>query len=119
MSSILISWVVTSLSLLVTAAVIPGITFASTRGAVTAAFVLGIINYTLKPILIICTLPLNLITFGFFSWVVNGISLYVVALFTPGFSINSFLDAFIGSFLMYCASRGLYMGLDYPFCTET
>jgi putative membrane protein len=113
MSSLFLSWAVTSVSLLVAAAVMPGMNFNSSLGAVTAAFVLGIVNYTLKPLLLLLTLPLTLVTFGLFSWVINGISLYIVALFTPGFYIASFLDALLGSFLMYCASRGMWMVMQY------
>ena len=113
MSSVFMSWMVTTLSLLITAAVLPGMKFNSTGGAVTAAFILGIVNFTLKPILTICTFPITILTFGLFSWVVNGISLYVVSIFTPGFYIYSYLDACLGSFLMYLASRAIYMAIDY------
>lgn len=112
MSSIFLSWMVTSISLLVTAAIMPGISFSSARGAVNAAFVLGIVNYTIKPVLKLFTLPLTIITLGFFSWVVNAISLCVVAKFTAGFQIQTFTDAFLGSFLMHFVSRGFYMVLD-------
>jgi putative membrane protein len=115
MSGLFVSWAVCSVSLLLTAAVMPGMSFATAGGAVTAAMVMGIVNYTLKPLLLLFTLPLNMITFGFFSWIINGISLYVVALFTFGFRIESYWDAFLGSFLMYCFSRGLYMALNYDF----
>lgn len=113
MSSIFISWVVASVSLLTTAAIVPGMSFKSSFGAITAAFVLGIINYTIKPIIHLLSFPITLVTFGLFSWVINGFSLYIVAICTPGFTIDSFLDAFLGSFIMYCISQGCYMAMDY------
>lgn len=58
--------------------------------AILAAIILGILTVTIKPILKLLTLPLNLITFGLFSFILNGIILYLVAILTPGFDIASF-----------------------------
>lgn len=101
------------MSLLTTAAIMPGMFFDTAAGAVWAALVLGIVNITIKPILLICTCPLNLATFGLFSWVVNGITLLIVSSLTYGFYIDTYLDAVLGSFLMYIISRGLYSILEY------
>jgi putative membrane protein len=72
--------------------------------ALVAAFVLGIVNLIVRPILIFFTLPLTILTFGLFLLVVNGLMLWLVSTVVPGFSVHGFWGAVIGSFLISIVS---------------
>ena len=104
MPQFLITWIVTSASLLITAQFIPGISIDTLNSAIFAAIVLGLINAILKPILILFTLPLTILSLGLFLFIVNAISFSLVAYFTPGFQVNSFLDALLGSIFLSIVS---------------
>jgi putative membrane protein len=104
MRQFLLTWIVTALSLLITDYIFPGITIQSVDTAAIAAIVLGLVNAIVKPILVILTLPLTILTLGLFLLVVNAISFYLVAYFTSGFQINSFFDALLGSIVLSIVS---------------
>ena len=104
MPQFLITWIVTSVSLLITAEFFPGITITTANVAIVAAVVLGLINAIVKPILVLFTLPLTIFSLGLFLFVVNAISFSLVAYFTPGFQVNSFLDALFGSIFLSLVS---------------
>ena len=78
---------------------IPGITINGFTVAAIATLVMGLINAIVKPILLLFTLPLTILTLGLFLFVVNAISFSLVSYFTPGFTVNSFLDALFGSII--------------------
>lgn len=100
MPQFLVTWIVTAVSLLITAYLIPGITIASVNVAIVAAVVLGLINAIVKPILILFTLPLTILSLGLFLFVVNAISFSMVAYFTPGLEIRTFFDALFGCIIL-------------------
>jgi putative membrane protein len=99
-----ITWIVTALSLLITAYVVPGMSVDSASAAAVGAIVLGLVNAIVKPILVFFTLPLTILTLGLFLLVVNAMSLGLVGYFTPGFHINGFLPAVIGSIVLSLVS---------------
>jgi putative membrane protein len=68
--------------------------------ALIAAFLLGIVNAIIRPILVILTLPLTLLTLGIFLLVINGVMLWLVAALVRGFYVNGFWGAFFGSILI-------------------
>jgi putative membrane protein len=72
--------------------------------ALVAAFLLGIVNAVIRPILIILTLPLTLLTFGLFLLVINGLMLWLVAALVRGFHVNGFWGALFGSILISIVS---------------
>lgn len=86
----LLTWLVTAISLLITAYVIPGIFIKSLVATAFAAIVMGITNAIVRPILILFTLPLTFFSLGLFLFMVNGITFSLVGYLTPGFSINTF-----------------------------
>ena len=79
---------------------VPGIFVANIWTAVLVAIVLGIINVTLKPILVILTLPITILTLGLFSFILNALLLLLVAWLVPGFEIAGFIPALIGSLII-------------------
>lgn len=97
MTPFFLHWGITSLSLWVTSYVFSGIKFADTSSLVISALLLGLANALVKPLLIILTLPLTLLTFGFFLLVINALMILLVSSFVHGFSVSGFWTAFFAS----------------------
>ena len=89
----IIHWLVTAVAIGVAAYLIPGIEV-TLIGALVLAVVLGIINVFLKPIINLLTLPLNVITLGLFSLVVNALLIMLAGMIVPGFTVDGFWPAF-------------------------
>lgn len=87
-------------SILVTAALVPGIVIEGLSTALFVALVLGLLNITVRPILFVLTLPITVLTLGLFAFILNASLLYLVAYFVEGFSIENFFSAFIGAILI-------------------
>ncbi len=68
--------------------------------AILVAIVLGILNALIRPLLFLLTLPINILTLGLFTFVLNALLFWSVTWFVPGFSIDSFGNAFVASFLV-------------------
>ncbi len=98
--SILISWLVSALAILTASYLLPGVHIAGFLTALAVAVVLGIINAILKPILVILTLPINLLTLGLFTFVINALLVMLVSTIVPGFKVDGFLWALIFSILL-------------------
>ncbi len=87
---ILINLLVSGLAVFVAAYVLPGVKVDSFLTAVVVAIGLGIVNAILKPILVILTLPISLVTLGLFTLVINAALVLLVAAIVPGFTVSSF-----------------------------
>lgn len=72
--------------------------------ALTAAFLLALANALIRPILVFLTFPLTVLTLGLFLLVLNGLMLWLVSALVPGFSVNGFWGAVVGSFLISLVS---------------
>ena len=92
---LLIAWVIRAMVIFSIAYVIPGVHVASFTSSLVVALILGIINAFLKPILLIFTLPINILTLGLFTFVINALLILLVSNVVPGFIIDGFLSAFI------------------------
>jgi len=88
---------IVALALLVSGAYIPGLSISSFYIALIAAILIGLLNLTVRPILYILTLPINLLTFGLFSFIINTLLFWFVSTFVAGFSVEGFLPALIGA----------------------
>ncbi len=86
----------TALSLLLVDLAVPGVDIATFPAALIAAISIGAVNSFIKPVLSQLSLPLNYLTLGSFSVVVNGFSFWLAALLVPGFSVHGLLGAIIG-----------------------
>lgn len=93
----LLHWVIMSLSLWVTSYVFSGIKFANTSALIISALLLGFANAIVKPLLVLFTLPLTLITFGFFLLVINALMILLVSSFVRGFEVSGFWTAFFAA----------------------
>lgn len=100
MIRLIIRWVLFALALLFTAWIVPGISFANFQTALLAAFVMGLVNIFIRPIILIFTLPLNLLTLGLFTFVINALMFLLVAKIVAGFMITGFLAALLGSIVL-------------------
>jgi len=96
----LVNWLLSALSLVIVAAIVPGIEISGFGTAMIAAVLIGLANVTLGLVLKILTFPLVLLTFGAFSIVVNALLLKVAAAMMPGFRVNGCLPALIGALLL-------------------
>lgn len=100
MPHFLLTWLVTALSLLVTANLVPGFRVQSFVSALIAAVVIGLVNAIVRPILIVLTLPITILTLGLFLFVVNGISIWIAGALTPGFTVAGLFPALLGSIVL-------------------
>ncbi len=99
---------VTAFSLLLVAWFLPGIEVESLYAAIVAAIVLSILNAVVKPLLVLLTLPVTLLTFGLFIFVINAGLFMFAASFIDGFSVDSFFSALLGSCLVSLVSTVSY-----------
>ncbi|MFK0734152.1 MAG: phage holin family protein [Gloeotrichia echinulata GP01] len=97
----------TALSLLIVDIVVPGVDIANFPGALIAAVVIGLINAAVKPILFTLSLPLNLLTLGAFSLVVNGICFWLAAVLVPGFRVDGIIAFILGPVVLSLANTFL------------
>ena len=102
-----IQWGITSLSLWVASLLFSGIRFSSTGSLIISALLLGFANAVLRPLLVILTLPLTLVTLGFFLLVINALMLLLVAKLVAGFNISGFWTAFFASLFISILSMAL------------
>jgi putative membrane protein len=96
----LIRWIVSALIFLVAASVVPGIVVASFWTALLVALLWGIIGVTLKPILVLLTLPINILTLGLFTFVINAIFLLLISALLDGFEVAGFGTALLGALVI-------------------
>ena len=92
-------WLLLAAALLLVAHVYPGVTVGSFGSAMVAALVLGLLNTLLRPILVLLTLPVTLLTLGLFLFVINALMFYFAASVLEGFHVNGFGAALIGSLI--------------------
>ena len=111
----LVHWAITALSLWVASLIFRGIKFESTSALVISALLLGLANAIVKPLLIVLTLPLTLLTLGLFLLVINALMIMLVAALVRGFKLSGFWTAFFASIfisLLSIAIGALVSGSD-------
>ncbi len=91
---------IASLGLWLASEMVDGLEFAGPGWLILAAILLGVVNALVRPVLVLLTLPLTIVTLGIFLLVINGLMLGLVAGVLPGFSIHSFWDAFWGAIIV-------------------
>ena len=79
---------------------IPGISVSSFATAVVVSLILGVLNVFIKPILLLLTLPVNLLTLGLFTFVINAFLFWLVSFFVKGFEVSGFVAAFLGALVV-------------------
>lgn len=97
---LIIRWILFALALLFIAWLIPGIHVGSFQAALLAAFVIGLVNIFIRPLFVILTIPITILTLGLFIFIINALLFLLVAHVVPGFQVDSFLSALLGSILL-------------------
>jgi putative membrane protein len=92
-------WIVNAAALMLVAYLYPGVSMTSFGAALVAALVLGLVNAVVRPILVILTLPVTLLTLGLFIFVINAALFWFVAEVVEGFHVTGFWAALVGSIL--------------------
>lgn len=106
---LLISLLLNALALIITAYIVPGFKVDSFTSALLAAIVLAVINTFVKPLLLIFTLPLTILTLGLFLFIVNAIVLRLTSLVVSGFQVDGWLPAILGAIVLSLTSTILSM----------
>lgn len=91
---------ISALGLLVAAYLVPGIEVTSLYIAIVVAIILGLLNLIVRPVLIVLTLPITIVTLGLFIFVINAALFAFVASFVEGFSVSGFIPALLGSLIV-------------------
>jgi putative membrane protein len=86
----LLQWMVGGLAIIITAYLLPGVQIEGFFAALVTALILGLINAVIRPVLILFTLPLNILTLGLFTLVINALLIMLAAAIVPGFTVQGF-----------------------------
>ncbi|MCD6167064.1 phage holin family protein [candidate division KSB1 bacterium] len=100
MRGFVIRWIVNAIALIVTATIIKGMDFNGILAPFVAALVIGILNAVVRPFLILITLPINVLSLGLFTFVINGLMIAITAKVVNGFNVENFWAAFVGAIFM-------------------
>ena len=109
LTAFLAHWGITSLSLWVASFIFHGISFTNKKALLISALLLGLVNAVVRPVIIILTIPLTLVTFGFFLLVINALMMLLVSALVPGFRVSGFWTAFFASIVVTILS--LFVGM--------
>ena len=97
---LLITWLASALAILLSAWLVPGVYISGFGVALIAAVVLGAVNAIIRPILIVLTLPINILTLGLFTLIINAAMVALSAAVLSGFSISNFWTAILFSLIL-------------------
>ena len=104
MNTLLLRWLVNALALVAVSQIIPGFQVDTVLAALVAALLLGLVNATVRPLLLLLTLPITVLSLGLFSFVINALMLLLVAGIVKGFTISGFGAALAGAVLLWLVS---------------
>lgn len=97
---LILKWVLFAFAIMFTAWVIPGITVANFISAMLVVLIIALINIFIRPLILFVTLPINFLTLGIFTFVINALLLMLAGYVAPGFSVDGFWSALFGSLLL-------------------
>ena len=96
---LIVRWLLLAAALLLVAYLYPGVSVTSFGAAMIAAFVLGLLNTIVRPLLVLLTLPVTVLTLGLFLFVINALMFWSAASLLDGFNVNGFVAALVGSLI--------------------
>lgn len=102
--SLLLRFILNAVAVMATAYIVPGIQVANFWSALIAAIVIGLVNALVRPILLILTLPINVLTLGLFTLVVNALMFWLASSIVKGFDVKDFTAAFFGALVFWLVS---------------
>lgn len=97
---LVLRWLLNAGALYLTTRIVPGVIVEGTAALLLAAAVIGLLNAVLKPVLVVLTLPVTVLSLGLFYLVLNGVLFALAAVLTPRFSVEGFVAAFLGALVM-------------------
>ena len=97
----LLRWLISATTLMLVAYYMPGISVHSFYTALVAALVIGLLNALVRPVLLFFTLPINILTLGLFTFIVNGLMFWFASSIVKGFYVTGFWPAFWGAMIMW------------------
>lgn len=97
---ILITWLTSALAIFLSASLVPGTYINNFGTALIAAVILGAVNAIIRPVLVILTLPINILTFGIFTFFINASMVSLTALLLPGFAVKGFWTSLLYSLVL-------------------
>lgn len=97
---LIINWLVSAVIILISAYILPGVHVANFWTALVVAVVLGVLNMLIKPLLIVLTLPITLVTLGLFLVVINALMVLLASRIVPGFQVDGFWWALLFSIVV-------------------
>ncbi|HXE95654.1 MAG TPA: phage holin family protein [Dongiaceae bacterium] len=109
MTRLVLKWALNSFALFFVMKLIPGIQIDRFQGLLLATLVIGLLNVFLKPVIVLLTLPVTVMTLGLFTLVINGLIFYLAAHLVPGFHVAGFGSAFVAALLFSLFSSVLNM----------
>lgn len=109
---ILLKWLISALAFLALPYIVTGITVKGFGTALILAVLWGLVNITIKPILLVLTLPLNLLTFGIFTFILNGFLLWLLGGVIKGFEVHGFWIAVLGALVLSVISSLAHLVLN-------
>ena len=115
---IIVKWLLSAVALLAVANLYSGVVVTSFTSALIAALVIGLFNTLLKPILVVLTLPVTLVTLGLFLFVINALMFWAAAEVLDGFQVNGFTAALIGSLIYSVLGIVIESALDRLFAKQ-
>jgi putative membrane protein len=110
--ALIVHWLVSAVSLMIVAHIVPGFIVKSFGSALIAALVIGLVNATIGLVLKILTFPLTILTLGLFLIVINALMLQLASSMMEGFSVSGFWPAFFGAIVLAIVSAALRSLLD-------
>ncbi|CAN5279105.1 phage holin family protein [soil metagenome] len=112
---IIVRWLLLAAALLLVAHLYPGVEVKNFTSALIAAFVLGLFNTLLRPILVLLTLPVTLVTLGLFLFIINALMFYFAASVLDGFHVTGFGAALIGSLIYSLCGMVIDVAMERAF----
>lgn len=106
--SMIASWLLSALAILAISQYVPGFKVESFTVALVVALVLGILNALIKPILIVLTLPINIVTLGLFTFVINALLIMATSFLVKGFIVEGFIPALFGALILWLINTAVH-----------
>ena len=98
---LLLRWLLNTLILMLVAYIVPGVAFSSFWSALITSLIFGLINAVIRPLMIILTLPINILTLGLFTLIINALMLWLASSIVKGFEVANFAAAFWGALVYW------------------
>lgn len=115
---LIVRWLLLAAALLLVANIYPGVSVASFTSALIAALVLGLLNTLVRPLLVLLTLPVTMLTLGLFLFVINALMFWSAASLLEGFEVAGFAAALIGSLIYSACGMVIDIAVERLFARE-